>query len=233
MYGYIYLTTNLINGRKYIGQHKSEQLDESYKGSGKILLQAMEKYGFDNFSCEIIEECTSKEDMDEKEAYYIALSDAVNSREFYNLTPGGLGRSVKGVVYITNGEVNKKVPPEELDYYYSIGFHKGGPKPTKEVVEKRRQSNIGKEVSQLTRDRISYALKGKPLSEEHRMACSEGGKGKKILSLRKKVRCVETGEIYDCLSDATRAMGGAKSNAPICNAIKRGTPSYGYHWEHI
>lgn len=35
MYGYIYLTTNLINGKKYIGKHKSLTFDDSYFGSGK------------------------------------------------------------------------------------------------------------------------------------------------------------------------------------------------------
>lgn len=41
MYGYIYITTNLINGRMYIGKHKSEKYDSSYYGSGKILLYAI------------------------------------------------------------------------------------------------------------------------------------------------------------------------------------------------
>lgn len=45
MYGYVYKTTNIINGKMYIGQHKSEKFDESYKGSGVILTKALEKYG--------------------------------------------------------------------------------------------------------------------------------------------------------------------------------------------
>ena len=43
MYGYIYLTTNLINGKKYIGQHRSKEFDKSYFGSGVVLLKALEK----------------------------------------------------------------------------------------------------------------------------------------------------------------------------------------------
>ena len=39
MYGYIYEITNLVNGKKYIGQHKSNQFDEDYHGSGKLLIQ--------------------------------------------------------------------------------------------------------------------------------------------------------------------------------------------------
>lgn len=45
MYGYIYLTTNLINNKKYIGQHKATKFSESYKGSGSFITKAFKKYG--------------------------------------------------------------------------------------------------------------------------------------------------------------------------------------------
>ncbi len=48
MYGYIYLTTNLINKKKYVGQHKSSKFDERYKGSGKLIKKAFKKYGKEN-----------------------------------------------------------------------------------------------------------------------------------------------------------------------------------------
>lgn len=42
MYGYIYLTTNLINGKKYIGQHASPVFEpDRYIGSGVILWKAI------------------------------------------------------------------------------------------------------------------------------------------------------------------------------------------------
>ena len=94
MYGYVYLTTNLINQRKYIGMHKSSHFDESYKGSGKILKQAFEKYGWENFKTEVIEWCETCEKLCDQEIYWINRFDAVNSREYYNIGQGGTGWQV-------------------------------------------------------------------------------------------------------------------------------------------
>lgn len=201
MYGYIYMTRNLIDGRLYIGKRKSNVfLKEKYLGSGKILKQAVELYGKENFEVELLCECESKEELNEKEIYYIAFYHAQTNNKYYNICKGGeagpggpmfkghkhseetkkkmsdartgtlnsnygnrwnqsdelkalhsklssgenngmfgkkhsdntkklIGEKNKlamsGRVRITNGEINKIVKPEELEYYYSIGFYKG------------------------------------------------------------------------------------------------------------
>lgn len=92
MYGYIYETTNLINNKRYVGQKKSEVfLENRYLGSGKILSRAIKKYGAKNFSVKLIEKCSSKEELNEREIYWIKYYEAVNSKDFYNLTSGGFG----------------------------------------------------------------------------------------------------------------------------------------------
>lgn len=55
----------------YIGKHKAAKYDESYYGSGKILLQAIERYGMDNFTNEIIDTAETLEELNSKEKYYI------------------------------------------------------------------------------------------------------------------------------------------------------------------
>ena len=52
----IYRITNLINGKTYIGQHRYTKLNDNYKGSGQLLWKAYEKYGFENFAKEVLEE---------------------------------------------------------------------------------------------------------------------------------------------------------------------------------
>lgn len=108
MYGYIYLTTNLINGKQYIGKHKSKTFDEAYKGSGILISRALNKYGFDNFECHILCECFSDEELNEKEKYYISLFDAVDDEQFYNIAPGGQGGDLNsGRVF--SEEHNRKI----------------------------------------------------------------------------------------------------------------------------
>lgn len=53
---YIYLTTNVVNGKLYVGSHKSHTLEfDGYLGSGKILQDAVKKYGTENFTRELLE----------------------------------------------------------------------------------------------------------------------------------------------------------------------------------
>lgn len=94
MYGYIYMTTNTVNGKRYIGKHKASKFTKTYRGSGKILVQAFKKYGFDKFDVELLEECEDLEQLNKREEYWIAKYNACDSDEFYNIRWGGQGGDV-------------------------------------------------------------------------------------------------------------------------------------------
>lgn len=178
MYGYIYETTNLINGKKYIGRHKSSEFDESYFGSGKIITQALKKDGEENFSCIILDCADSEEELNEKEAFYIEMFNAVEDGSYYNLKPGGIGKSVGGFVIINNGQVHKYVQPDEVEEYLQKGFVIGKLPDSEETIQKRADSNRGKKRTEQQRKNISNSLKGRKLSEEHRKKCFNGRLGK-------------------------------------------------------
>lgn len=91
MYGYIYLTLNKTNDKKYIGMHKHQEFDPDYYGSGILLTRSLNSHGKDNFSVEVLEWCKTKEELYEAEKKWISKFDAVNSDEFYNIAAGGDG----------------------------------------------------------------------------------------------------------------------------------------------
>ena len=85
----IYKTTNIINDKIYIG--KDEKNDSRYLGSGKILKAAIKKYGRLNFVKEILEKCNNREELCEREKYWIQLYNSQNTQFGYNIAMGGLG----------------------------------------------------------------------------------------------------------------------------------------------
>lgn len=87
-YYYIYLITNKINGKQYIGQHYGE-LEDNYFGSGVLITKAIEKYGKENFSKEIIYIGDSRAELDFAEKDIIEECNAVKDENFYNLQEGG------------------------------------------------------------------------------------------------------------------------------------------------
>lgn len=88
-YGFIYITTNLVNGKKYIGQKMYNDGWETYLGSGVFIKKAIKKYGKENFKREMIEECENRQQSNEREIYWIKFYDAVNNNNFYNMAEGG------------------------------------------------------------------------------------------------------------------------------------------------
>jgi len=84
----IYLTRNLINDKKYIGQSIYD--NKNYLGSGTLLKQAIKKYGKENFEKKVIVSGDFNYNLlNDLELHYIRLYNADNSKEFYNLEQGG------------------------------------------------------------------------------------------------------------------------------------------------
>ena len=99
----IYITTNKINGKVYVGQHKVKSLfaRDNYLGSGGRRYQnAIKKYGKENFSKEIITIAMTQSEADVLEKYYIKKYDSTNPEKGYNTLVGGQG----------SGRLNNPIP---------------------------------------------------------------------------------------------------------------------------
>lgn len=90
MYYTIYKTTNIVDGKFYLGMHKTKRLDDRYIGSGKRLKRAIVKHGREAFQCEILFVFDNPEEMYAKEIELIT-EDLVKDPQCYNLTVGGWG----------------------------------------------------------------------------------------------------------------------------------------------
>ncbi|MEX0595071.1 MAG: GIY-YIG nuclease family protein [Candidatus Paceibacterota bacterium] len=86
MFYTIYKTTNLINNKFYIGKYQTQNINDGYLGSGKLLKRAIKKYGLDNFKKEIILECSNEQEMNLAEKILVVIDEMS-----YNLTDGGRG----------------------------------------------------------------------------------------------------------------------------------------------
>lgn len=111
----IYKTTNLINDKIYIG--KDVKNNPNYYGSGKILKQAIKKYGKENFKKEILLECFNKKELELEEIKHITKYSSNNPKIGYNVTNGGSGgvtKRIKIYQYNKNGEFIKEWESSEV-----------------------------------------------------------------------------------------------------------------------
>ena len=170
MYGYIYETTNKINGKKYIGQKAASEFVESYKGSGVELKKDIKLFGKENFETIILCTCESAEELDRMEIEYIKEFDAVNSNNYYNLASGGQGFTkggkfsedhIKKISESKMGDKNpqyKKTPNEA-----QMNALKAGQKlpASKKQKEKVREMRTGSVTSDYTKGLLSDSIKGR------------------------------------------------------------------------
>lgn len=146
------MTTNLANGKKYIGLHRGS--DDSYIGSGTLLKRSIKKYGKNNFVKEVIDTATTLEHASILERYYILLYNAVESDCFYNLSFGG--EQIKGRLH--SKETLKK-QSDSLKLRYKLD-------PT--LRHKVGKSNRGKPILEKTKSALIRSNTGRKITEETR-----------------------------------------------------------------
>jgi NUMOD3 motif/GIY-YIG catalytic domain len=153
----IYLITNILNNRKYVGFHATNNLNDDYLGSGELINKAVKHYGKDKFT-KIILEHTNEKEWREKEVYWIKEKKTHISNGGYNLTTGGDGCVGYKYTEKQRQQLIIRVSGENNPMY--------GKKHTQESIEKNRKSNTGKKQSEETKKKRAKSNTGKKRNEK-------------------------------------------------------------------
>jgi group I intron endonuclease len=164
----LYQTTNLVNGKIYVGVHKLTDTNRSklYLGSGLALKSAKEKYGRKNFTRITLAEFSCGEEAYKAE-YQMVDEDFIKRPDTYNISLGG-----SGAVHLTADMRNK------------ISIANTGKKASLETRNKISMAAKGKKLSEEHKAAIIAANKGnkhtlgRKLTDEHKAKISTGGKGR-------------------------------------------------------
>lgn len=198
----IYKITNKLNGKAYIGQ--SKDIEKRWKAhlsrarygpyQNQFLYQAIAKYGPENFSFEVLEEC-AEEDLDRLEIQYIKQYDTFPHG--YNMNAGGGGQHCREMTpehkaalakaligrpcseetrrRISEAQKGKVIPADQRE---KIGAASKRVWANPEYRAKMSAIRRRRVISDETRRKIGASQKGKTLSEETKRKISEKNKGR-------------------------------------------------------
>lgn len=141
--GFVYLWTNNLNGKKYLGSHKGTE-EDGYIGSGKIFKRAIKRYGFKNFTREILEYVLDDVIfLRERENYYLKFLDCCRNPEYYNLTNNSCSFDYINI-YSYNEERNKQRSRHMKEWYINNEHPKGN-------KNKKHSEEIKTKISETTK----------------------------------------------------------------------------------
>lgn len=194
----IYLRTNIINGKQYVGQasdferREKEWYNTNQKYAGLYVNNARNKYGTENFKTEILKECDTKDELNQWEQYYIK---ELNTKypNGYNLTNGGdtsIGyrfteEQKKKISDSKKGKTgwNKGIPMSEETKQKLHNVHKGKRySPSTEFKKGNIPQNKGKHLSDETKKKLRALHLGKHHTEETKMKMSKSRRNNPLLS---------------------------------------------------
>lgn len=182
MFYFIYKTTNLINGKYYIGQHKTKNINDGYLGSGTLFRYALKKYGKENFTREILAYAESAEQLNKLQAFYVN-KQVMEDQNSYNLMTGGY----QNIQFSeqTKQKLRQIMTGRTLtaDWKRKIGLGNKG-------------KGLGKKYSIETKNKMSFSHKGKSFSEQHKNNIRQARKGVVFSSQHKNNLSISHGGRY-------------------------------------
>ena len=179
----VYCITQISTGKVYVGVHATDNLEDGYMGSGKIIKSSISKYGIEDFSKKILFDFDNIKDAIEIERR-IVDKNFTASDDTYNIAIGGGYRVFFGE---QNGFYGKS-HSEETKKKFSENNPMHNPTIREKAKSRIKEWYRNNEVSEETRRKLSVAGTGRTHSAETRRILSELNLGKVIpLSTRDKI----------------------------------------------
>lgn len=225
---FIYLTTNLINHKKYIGYHYGYENDD-YLGSGVLLQKALKEYGRQNFKRQILEICKTQEEAFEQEKYWIKYYNAVENQDFYNISEGGefdAGWSQANKWFKNHPEQAQQIYQQNIQNVQS--WWKEHPeeleKNNKNLIENAKKwreeypEKVKEHMKKVNQAKEQWQ-KEHPLEHQQQIdAWRKAGSD----ANSQKIQCITTGEIFDSISEAARRYTCYGCSQPNITKVLKG-----------
>ena len=176
--GFVYLTTNLVNGKIYVGKHEFKNKVKNYLGSGTYFKRALKKYGEENFKRKILRLCYTLHELRIWEHVYIVKYKSYIRSIGYNIAKGDVNTSEYNPATLI--EVRKKIS-ETLKRRYKNGEIKHiGLKGSEHPMYGKKHSDKTKhkiaESKSKQLKKYGHPMLGKHLSKETKHKISESNK---------------------------------------------------------
>jgi len=200
-YHYTYLITNIVNGKKYIGDHSTNNLDDGYRGSGVLLKEDQKNIGVENFHREILEFFDTKEEAYHAQKKYIEKYKTHISQGGYNKNWTG-GQWATEISNTTRKKLMESSTGEKNGMYGKKHSRKAREKQRKKAIGRpsgftgrahsneakaiNREKHLGFIMPEEQKEKISNTLSGRIFSESHRKNLSESSKGRSLSLEHKK-----------------------------------------------
>lgn len=241
---FIYITTNLVTNEKYIGKHYGG-LNDSYLGSGKILIRAIEKYGKENFKRDILYISKTAEENNIKEKEFIKAFNAVEDRTFYNIAEGGNGGDIFHSLPLEQQKQIRERARKQCSGEGNPMYERHHSEKTKELLRQIDKSYTQtKEYRQSMSKAVSgdkNGMYGKNHTEESKRKMSIAKKGKKLgkengnakgISAYKDAEMTILVKHFDTIQEALIYVGTKPTDySGITKRMKENKPYKNFYWK--
>lgn len=228
----IYMATNRVNGKLYIGQtvkslkiRKRAHITTALRGVDiQYFGRAIRKYGQNNFDWEILHKCNDIDELNRLEIYYIKLYNTFE--DGYNLTKGGLGK----LGYRFSDEAKQKKSESLMGKNNPMYGKKVSDETKRKLSEMNKGKNnpfYGKKHSEEAKEKVSKARSGKVFSETHKKNLAKARKGRfRGKNSPGAVAVIANNKYFDTRKAAAKYLN--IDPGTIRRRIKRQVPGYQY-----